>query len=46
MYPCIVFFEKLLYPRIRILPIPIRVSVLHSVQQQQNIQMTTKEFCR
>jgi len=32
MYPRIGFFRKLPYPRIRILPIPIRVSVsmLHS----------------
>ena len=33
MYPRIGFFRKLSYPRIRILPIPIRVSVsvLHRV---------------
>jgi hypothetical protein len=35
-YPRIGFFRKLPYPRIRILPIPIRVSVsvLHSLRQQ------------
>jgi len=38
MYPCIGFFRKLPYPRIRILPIPIRVSVsvLHRWQLQQH----------
>ena len=35
MYPRIGFFRKLPYPRIRILPIPIRVSVsvLHSFSE-------------
>ena len=44
MYPRIGFFRKLPYLRIRILPIPIRVSVsvLHSLQYLELVEFTTE----